>query len=103
MPLAETLEHEAGDDRNKDVEIAKLEEKFNYGSTLFESDTPGYAPGEVVFHEYRLTPLSLELRRENRKLGRRIVGLALSQSFPIQSPQPNRKAHIRRVDHLNLN
>lgn len=97
MPLAETLEREFGDDRNKDVEIAKLEEKLSYdGTKLYETDTPGFSPGELVLREYRLPPQTLELRRDNRYVGRKIVGLAMRQ-YPIQSPQPNRRAHIREV------
>lgn len=98
----EILQPEAGDDRNKDVEIAKLYEMvYANEGTLYESDTPGFSPGEVVFEEAPKPPHSVELRREARYIGRRTVSLAMNHSYPIQRPRPMRRAHIIRSSPLN--
>jgi hypothetical protein len=92
---------EVGSDQNKEAELVKIEEKpRNDGTRLYESDTPGFSPGEEVFPEYRLPPQILGLRRPDRYVGRQVVGLTLRHS-PIRGPLPQGRAHIKEVRPLN--
>ena len=98
MPTAEVLQPEAGDDRNKDVEIAKLNEMY-YGAgsegKLFEPDIPGFGAGYRVLEEAPQAHGGLELDR-NTRVGRPLLRLVTGHQYPVRAPMVIRRTHIRR-------
>ena len=87
MPVAETLQPEAGDDRNKDAEVARLYEMYDAPTAqLFTSGTRGTAPGEFVVRQGFQTP------------SRRLPG-GIAVGFFVQRPELTHRAHIRVAEH----
>lgn len=102
MPTIEVLQPEAGDDRNKEAEIAKLNEMY-YGpdSKLFESERPGYGVGELIVEAAPQAYHGFELRRNARRVGGPILRLSKGFHNPVQSPQTLSRAHVRRFSPFN--
>lgn len=77
----QTAAAEAGDDRNKDAEIARLIEMYAAETTDYPSDIRGIAPGEFVLMK------TFEMPRQKLP-----GGLAVASS--IEQPRLSRRAHI---------
>ena len=80
------LQPEAGDDRNKEVEIAKLYEMVYGGEgTLYESDSDNLeaGPGDIEFQSGFIL----------RNLGKKAVGLSMTS--PMLHAPTMRRVHVR--------